>query len=347
MAIATPAEKGGTGQEPGTEGHRGPIRVDLVASDRCFASGIAVTRDVLSTANLLSGALGGPSPLFVSTLRTIGGRPVLSSSGQEIPAEGAIDESDGDLVIVFGPGMADVRRVLSDIGEPWTAAFSCALRDAHARGAILCASCSSTFVLAEAGVLDGRSATTSWWLAPTFRARYPSIALVEDDLVVRSERVITAGAALAQIDLALHLVRTLAGPELAHACARYLVVDDARRSQAPFVVIEHLAQNDELVARAEAILRADLSAPLRVDELARSLGVTRRTLTRRFVRATGLAPARFLRRLRIEAAAQRLRTTSESIPSIAMSVGYDDERAFRRSFANELGLSPARFRRRR
>ncbi|MEQ8458696.1 MAG: helix-turn-helix domain-containing protein [Sandaracinaceae bacterium] len=345
MTSLERADKGSAGQRPGANGHALPIAVDLVVSTRCFGSAVAVTRDVLSTANLLSAQLGGPSPLFEISTRSVDGEPVVSSSGAEIPVEGAADACRGALMVVFGPGMADVNRVLADLREPSTTSLGAVLRDAQDRGATICASCSSTFLLAEAGLLDGHSATTSWWLAPLFRARYPEVELLEDDLVVRSRRTITAGAALAQIDLALHLVRELVSPELAHACARYLVVDDARRSQAPFVVIEHLTRGDELVARAEAILREDLRAPVDVAALARSLAVTSRTLSRRFVAATGLPPARFQRRLRLETAAARLRATGDAIEAIAADVGYDDERSFRRAFAKELGVSPARFRR--
>lgn len=322
-----------------------PLSVDLVVTERCFASGVSVTLDVLGTANVLSGALGGPTPLFASTVRSLDGGEVRSSSGQRVPVEGALEGSRADVLLVFGPGMADVRRVLADVALPETVALAAHLKRAARAGAVLCASCSSTFLLAEAGVLDGASATTSWWLAPVFRARYPAVTLVEDELVVASPRAVTAGAALAQIDLALHVVRRFAGPELAHAVARYLVVDDARSAQSPFVMIEHLARNDRVVTRAEAILRADLPRPLDVEALSREVGVTSRTLSRRFVAATGLPPAAFLRRLRLEIAAGLLRSTRDSIASIAARVGYDDERAFRRAFTRDMRASPSHFRR--
>ena len=163
--------------------------------------------------------------------------------------------------------------------------------------------------------------------------------------MVESEHAITAGAALAQVDLALHIVRRFASAELAHATARYLLIDDSRTGQRPFVMVEHLARNDQLAARAEAILCADLTRPLDVDGLARALGVTPRTLGRHFLAATGLPPARFLRRLRLEVAAGLLRSTTDSIATIAARVGYEDERAFRRAFAKDMLDSPSRFRR--
>ncbi|MDI1435805.1 GlxA family transcriptional regulator [Polyangium sorediatum] len=322
-----------------------PLAVNLVVTDRCFGSGIAVTLDVLGTANLLSSTLGGPPQLFHCTVRSFDGHPVRSSVGTSITVDGPVDAGAADVVLVFGPGMADARQVLVDVAHPSIRTLSTHLERAAAAGAILGASCSSTFLLAEAGVLDGGPATTSWWLAPAFRARYPAVRLVEDELVVASERTITAGAALAQIDLALHFVRRFAGAELAHAVARYLIVDDARSAQGPFVMIQHLANSDRVVTKAEAILRADLTRPLDVDALAREVGVTPRTLGRRFVAATGLPPASFLRRLRLEVAAGLLRSTTDAIATIAARVGYEDERAFRRAFTKDMSDSPSRFRR--
>jgi len=322
-----------------------PLAVDLVVTDRCFGSGIAVTLDVLGTANLLSGMLGGPPQLFNCAVRSFDGCSVRSSVGTSISVDGPVDEREVDVVLVFGPGMADARQVLLDIAQPSTKLLAGYLHRAARTGAVLGASCASTFLLAEAGVLDGGSATTSWWLAPAFRARYPAVKLIEDELVVASERAITAGAALTQIDLALHVVRRFAGAELAHAVARYLVVDDARSAQGPFVMIQHLAIRDRVVNKAEAILRADLTRVLDVVALAREVGVTPRTLGRRFVAATGLPPASFLRRLRLEVAAGLLRSTTDSIATIAARVGYEDERAFRRAFTKDMMDSPSRFRR--
>lgn len=337
--------KGRAGRKADQDGR--PLAVDLVVTERCFGSGVAVTLDVLGTASHLSAALGGPPRLFDCAVRSLDGAPVTSSVGKGIAVDGPLGERDADVVLVFGPGMADVRQVVLDVALPGTRALAGHIERAAARGALLCASCSSTFLLAEAGVLDGGPATTSWWLAPTFRARYPAVKLVEDELVVPSARAITAGAALAQIDLALHVVRRFGGAEVAQAVARYMIVDDTRSAQGPFVVIEHLARNDRVVTRAEAILRTDLARPLDVAALAREVGVTPRTLGRRFVAATGLPPASFLRRLRMEVAAGQLRSTGDPIATIAARVGYDDERAFRRAFTKDMESSPSHYRRTR
>jgi transcriptional regulator GlxA family with amidase domain len=344
MVDPRPPAKGRAGQSAGTPGQALPVTVDLLVTERCFGSGVAVTRDVLATANLLSAALGGPPAIFAARVLSREGRAVHTSTGAILPVDGSIAEANGAVAVAFGPGMADVKRVLEDVARLDARVIAARLGALHGQGSVVCASCSSTFLLAESGALDGEAATTSWWLTPIFRERYPAVELLEDAIVVPSNRVITAGAALAQIDLALELVRRFGGAELARAVSRYLLVEESRPSQSPFLILEHLAMNDELVLAADRLLREDLARPLDLAGLARKLGVSVKTLGRRFRSATGLPPAQFHRRLRLEAAQRLLRAGRASIARIAERVGYDDERAFRRAFERDFGVSPARFR---
>ena len=327
-------------------GRGGPIDVQLVALDGFFAAGLGVTADVLATSNVIAAALApGAPPTFRWSVRTVDGGPVRSSAGLELRAAGPVDPTAGEIVVVFGPGMADVGRVLADVARPDARALVPVLRAAHDRGALLAASCSSTFLLAESGLLDGREATTSWWLAPLFRGRYRAVRLRADAIVCSAGAVLTAGAAMAQLDLSLALVRRFAGHEVAHACARYLVIDEARGSQAPFLVMEHLSRHDDLVARAERWMAAHLDRPIELTDVARALGCSERTLARHFVATTGLSPLRFVRRLRLETAARLLATTALAVAEVATLAGYDDERAFRRAFLAHFGKTPIAHRR--
>jgi transcriptional regulator GlxA family with amidase domain len=321
-----------------------PLAVDVLVTPGCFATSVATTLDVIAVARAigLASGLGGPE-LQVRVL-SIDGARVTSSSGMRLDVDGAASTARGDVVIVCGPGMADARRVLDDVRGESGRVLRPVLRSAQARGALLCASCSSTFLLAEAGVLDGLGATTSWWLGPTFRATYPAVRLDEERRLVDAGAVITAGAAMSHADLMLHLVRRIGGPSLGESCAKYLVVDETAKSQACFRVLEHLAQTDPAVAHAEKSMRAAPAKPPTLAELARQAGLTPRTLSRRFVAATGLSPKRFLRRVRLELAAHLLCSSSDAVAIVAERVGYDDERAFRRAFQREHGSPPSRYR---
>lgn len=320
------------------------LRIDVLVTPRCFATSVSGTLDVLASATAIGRAVGLAGPEFDVRVLSVDGRQVLSSSGMAIAVTGTVSTSSGDVVIVCGPGMADARQVMEDVRGDVGQALRPVLRAAQTRGAVICASCSSTFLLAEAGVLDGLGATTSWWLGPTFRAAYPSVHLDEGRRLVDAGSAITAGAALSHTELMLHLVRRIGGPSLGESCAKYLVVDETYKAQACFRVIEHLAQADPAVALAETRMRAAPAKPPTLAELARQAELTPRTLSRRFVAATGLSPKRFLRRVRLELAAHVLRTSSDAVATVAERVGYDDERAFRRAFQREHGTSPSRYR---
>ncbi|MCB9699620.1 MAG: helix-turn-helix domain-containing protein [Alphaproteobacteria bacterium] len=299
---------------------------------------------MFATANLVSERLGGPRP-FRWRLLSEDGAPARTSAGTTIAVDGRWDEARAELRMVFGVGMADEDVILGALRHRGTRALVDRLRTAHADGVGLMASCSSTFLLAEAGALDGGPATTSWWLAPLFRHRYPAVELRAERLITEHGRVICAGAAMAQLDLALHVVRRWCGMELARACARYLVIDEARASQAPYLIVDHLAGHDPTVAKAQAWVREHLASDPTLDGMARAACVSQRTLRRHFVRATGLSPVQYVQRARAEAAAELLRTTDLSVGQVASEVGYREDGALRRAFQRHFGTSPSAWRR--
>jgi len=134
-----------------------------------------------------------------------------------------------DLIIVPGLGTASVDELDATLKSPACRRLGDMLVEAFESGAMLAAPCASTFLLADTGLLNGRRATTTWWLAPLFRRRYPEVELVTDRIVVADWPIATGGAAMAQMDLMLAIVSRLAGPGLAKACANYLLLDERRR----------------------------------------------------------------------------------------------------------------------
>ena len=213
----------------------------------------------------------------------------------------------------------------------------CGWLERRASGTIA-ASCTGVFVLAQAGVLDDVSATTTWWLAASLAALFPRVRVDRDAMVVEEHGRVTAGASLAQLDLMLHLIAREAGPALASLVARYLVVDE-RPSQARYIVPSHLARSSTEVAAAERWVRTHLGEPFGIPELARSVGTSPRTLARRIVEATGSGPLAFVRRIRVDAARHLLATTRLPVDQVAARVGYEDPASLRRAFAR-LGERP-------
>ena len=197
----------------------------------------------------------------------------------------------------------------------------------HAAGSDLAAACTGTFFLAEAGVLDGRLATTSWWLGPAFRRRYTAVRLDESQTLARDGRVTTAGAAFAHIDLALSIVarESLA---LADLVARYLVIGD-RPSQAVSAVPSHLAGNDPTVTAFERWVRDHIADPLQISGAAAAIGVSERTLQRTTAAVLGISPIEFVHQVRLDEATFLLRTTSQTVDAIAAAVGYQNTSTLR------------------
>lgn len=292
--------------------------------DGAMATTVALTHDVLDTANRLS-RRSGPDDGFEIRAWT-----------EQAPDDLTLPL---DLVVVPGLGMRSEQEVEERLAAPDARAAASWLGAAAAAGTEVAASCAGVFLLAETGLLDQRRATTTWWLASVFARRYPAVRLTPADLVVTDGAVTTAGAAMAHLDLMLTLVGRHGGEALARQCARYLAVD-RRRSQSPYVAHGSRTAADGDVAKAREWALQHLDSPLGVIDLAAAVHLSPRTFTRRVGEATGMPPARFLRRLRVERAVELLQNTDLAVTEVALAVGYGEPTALRRAMAQELGMTP-------
>lgn len=315
------------------------VTVDVLILSGAMPSSVAITADMLATANLLRRRDGRP-PVFGARLIGSGAkdwRPIFA------PVAPPGEEAAADVLIVPGLGWATGTQVRERLAAPDAAQGERLIQAALARGAEVATSCSGVFLAAAAGGLDGRRATTSWWLAPLFRRLFPKVELDTDAVLVRDGPVTTAGAALAQTDLMLSLIARHADPALAETCARYMLLDE-RRSQARYMALGFLTGADPQVARAETFARARLDQELSVGQLADAAGLSPRTFARRVEDVTGLSPIRFLQRLRIETAVGLLESSRLPVDEVARRVGYADPSALRRIMRRDAGLLPSRLR---
>jgi transcriptional regulator GlxA family with amidase domain len=300
------------------------------------ATSVAVTLQALDAANRLAETvLELPRPFNVE-VGSMDGKPVSCDPGSFVVPTVRLSRLRPDLIVVPGIGAATEAQVFRMLSSQPVADLCRWLARQSKRS--MAASCTGVFVLAKAGLLDGVAATTTWWLSSTLAALFPRVRVDCDAMVVDEHRRCTAGASLAQLDLMLHLIAREAGPSLARLVARYLVVDQ-RPSQARYIVPSHLARSSPEVAAAERWIRRHLGEPFGMPELARSVGVSGRTLARRMVEATGSGPLAFVRRIRVDAARHLLATTRLSVDEIAARVGYEDPASLRRAFAR-LGERP-------
>lgn len=295
------------------------MRVGILAVDGMLDLGLACLLDILSTANTLSPQVGLAGEPFDTVPLGLGDR-VRTAHGLELattPWE-ALDEPP-DLVVMPALGLRPPAGIVDTVrGHPAVRVAA----DLLERGVAVAAACSGTFFLAEAGLLDGRTATTSWWLGPAFRARYPAVDLDESRTLIVAEDVTTAGAAFAHVDLALSLVRRRS-PALADLVSRYLVIGD-RPAQGSVAVMSILAAANPVLAAFERHVRDHLAEPIGIAGAASALGVSERTLQRLTADTLGISPLRFVQDVRLDHAVVLSRTTDGSAEQIAHAVGYQN-----------------------
>lgn len=265
-------------------------------------------------------------------LRAMGGLMVHAEHGLEALA-------DADTIVI--PGWHDV-----DVAPP--PALVDALRAAHRRGARLCSICSGAFVLAHAGLLDGRQATTHWRYLDRFRARFPDVATDPAALYVDADGIITSAGSAAGLDMLLHLVRSDHGADIAHRVAQRLVMPLHRGGdQAQLVEHPLPATNGDAIAPLMDWVRENIRAAHTVATLAERARMGTRTFQRRFKDSTGLAPLAWLVRERVALAARLLETRPQlAIDAVADLAGLGSAESLRRHFRRHGLAAPASYRRR-
>jgi transcriptional regulator GlxA family with amidase domain len=251
-----------------------------------------------------------------------------------------------DVIIVPGFGLSYALNPITALSTKKGRKLVHGLREHHARGALLAASCTATFALAEAGLLDERPATTSWWLSAEFRQRYPRVSLREGALTTEDSQILCAGGSLAHVDLMLVLIAKLFGSELATQTAQYLV-SPWRGPQSAVAEIGQTRVTDTLLARSIAYIKTNLDRPISVEDVAHAMATTPRTLHRRTQATLGLSVVGLMRRVRGEQAMRLLRETDLPLETIAEQVGYNDTSTLRTLVLKLSGETPAAMRRRR
>jgi transcriptional regulator GlxA family with amidase domain len=296
------------------------MRIDILVLDDVFDLGLSAVLDAFQTANELIAVAGLSVAPFETRIVAVR-RSVRSSHGLRVPVI-PVGARRPDVVVVPAIGFKMPEPLERALARPDVRDATSALRTWSRRGATVTAACVGTFVLAESGLLAGQRATTTWWLAPMFRRRYPNVSLDESNMIVKSGRFVTAGAALGHMDLALWIIRGVS-PQLAALTAKYLIVD-SRPSQSAYALTDHLVHDDPLVQRFESWARSRLARGFSLDEAARAVGASKRTLARHLQNVLGKSPLSYFQSLRVERAVHLLKTGDASVDEIATRVGYAD-----------------------
>lgn len=314
----------------------GALRVGVLAYPGCFASEVFGVPDLLTMAAHIAGPDRAGYEVSVVSPR----RRVTASGGAAL-AVSPLREVDVLVVpgFEFAPGLdvdAELAALAPDIA---------AIRSHAAAGNTVVSICVGAFLLAEAGLLDRRRATTAWLLADELARRCPQADVRPEHLVVTDKGVTTTAAFSAMYDFALELIRRHSGADVARATARVSLLDDARSSQSPYVDARLLPQpGNEFSRRVMRHLDQNLAARYDLAALAGTLGVSTRTLLRRFADETGRSPLVYLQSSRVRRARHLLETTDRTVAGISTAVGYKDSGTFAALFARHTGRRPGDYR---
>jgi transcriptional regulator GlxA family with amidase domain len=312
------------------------LRVGVLAYPECFASEVFGVPDLLTMAGHIAGpGRDGYEATVVSPRRRV------AASGGTVLAASLLREVDVLVVPGFelAPGL-DVDARLASLAPEIAA-----IRSHAAAGGAVVAICVGAFLLAEAGLLERRRATTAWLFADELARRCPDAEIRPEQLVVTDTGVTTTAAFSAMYDFALELIRRHSGAGVARRTARVALVDDARSSQAPYVDAGLLPQpGNEFSRRVMRWLDQNLAARYDLAALAEAFNVSTRTLLRRFAQETGQSPLEYLQAARVRRARHLLETTDGTVAAVAAAVGYRDSGTFASLFARHTGRRPRDYR---
>ncbi len=320
-------------------------KIFLLASDNTSVTGLSGALEIFNVANVLWGLQNpGDDPAFDCTVVAAQpNQPELCRGFKVNLSIGMNPYEQADAIVMTGFHYQNLDHLIEKIGHSKSTIHW--IKKQYECGAVIAASCSDTVLLAETGLLNGKTATTSWWLKDFFKNRYPKIDIQIERLLVSNGRIFTAGAVTSYLNLVISLIEKFAGNDLALSCSKMTLIDINRFSQAPFVMLQSiLDHSDDIIIKAQYWINEHLHEKFDLHELSDYLGITYRTLIRRFKSTTGETPTQYIQKTRIEAAKRLLETTTINLDAIMERVGYFDPSSFSRLFKRLTQLTPREYR---
>ncbi|WP_394359080.1 GlxA family transcriptional regulator [Metapseudomonas boanensis] len=315
-------------------------RVSILALDGVFASTLMQAKDFFHMASLRFGKLQGQglTPAFETRLVSPDGQPVQSFSDVRLPVDGDLDQADIIILPAFWGDFDALNARYPQVSE-W-------LRQRHAAGTAICGEATGVFWMAQAGLLDGKEATTYWRFFREFAERFPNVLLNQEKHLSDADNLYCAGGVTSACDLYIYLIERFCGANVAQAVARDILYE-VQRNYIPGRIGfgGQKLHHDMTILQIQQWLEEHFADKFRFEDVAREHGMSIRNFMRRFQAATGDKPLHYLQRLRIETAKGLLSATRKSIKTISYEVGYDDASFFARLFRQHTQLSPNQYRR--
>jgi transcriptional regulator GlxA family with amidase domain len=316
------------------------IKITILAIRNTIATTVSGPMDVFVQAGQLWNHIHDiPSmPYFDVEVVSPDGNPVKCLNNLSIaPHRGMNDVEKTDLILI--PSITNIEKTIKYSGDiiEW-------LIRRHKDGARIASVCTGAFLLAETGLLNGKTATTHWGFVDAFRKKYPLVKLKPERIITDEGDLFCAGALAAGMDLAVYLVEKYCGHEIAVQCSKSLLHEMGRDSQAPYSVFQFQKKHgDAAVKASQQWMEAHSTREIDISEVAGAHGMSRRTFERRFKKATGDTPLNYLQRTRVENAKRLLETTTETFDEICYRMGYENSNHFREVFKKHTGLLPSAY----
>lgn len=326
--------------------HRTPLHVTLVGTSDSQVSPLSGLYETFNAFGLLASFEPDlPTQPFIVEIVAPSGNAGHGASGLPLGASRTHDDIERTDIVIVPLMMVD--------GSEWVTGrypeLVDWLRRMHRTGAMLCSACTGVLLLAETGLLNAREATIHWAFAPTFRRNFPEVRLRTEEVLLTAgdrQEIVMTGGVMSWHDLALHLIGRHVGPTAAQAMSRLLMLQWHGEGQAPYITFSpSLDHGDALVLRLQKWLHTHYMAGNPLEEMVSRFGVARRSLERRFRRATGHSPIAYVQHLRIAEAKRRLERTNMPVEKIGYEVGYENTAFFRSVFKRSTRMTPGAYRR--
>ena len=326
------------------------MKVTILMADKCSSTSVAATLEFFETANVLHhyaetkrarGQLNKAS-LFKVETASIDGKTVFCTGGLQLTPDKSLAEVNQTQLIIVPGFMFNILGVLPSLTDliHW-------LQFQHQQGCYIANMCTGAFVSAQAGLLDGRYATTHWVFSEQFAQRFPRVKLQTERTVTEDGLVMCSGGSTSSSDLLLHLIRKFASPQLAAECAKKLLVDISSRSQTPYSCTTFKKNHtDADILKIQIWIEKHISGNISMEKVVDEFGLSMRNFIRRFKHATDQTPIQYLQNLRIEKAKHLLESSNMAFEQITLAAGYEDGNSFRRLFKEKVSVTPSTYRKR-
>ncbi len=316
-------------------------KITILALDKSIASSVMGTMDIFCQAGLTWNKITGKEPelLFEVEIVTQDGKPVTCLNNVKIHPHRSISKVKSTDVIIISSFYDFETLTISKKCINW-------LKARHDSGTTIASICVGSFLLAEAGLLDDKIATTHWGFAGEFKKRYPHIQLKPERVITDTGTLLCSGACSSYIDLSMYLIERYCGRQVAVECSKTMLHDFGRSSQAPYTVFQFQKDhNDSRIITTQKWIEKNYANNCNINSIAKKSGMSLRAFERRFKTATGDTPLVYLQRVRVEIAKRFLETNNKTFNEITYEVGYEDTSFFRKVFKKHTGLLPKEYKR--